>query len=261
MEFKDLRFEKENRVGTITLNRPERLNALGAQTTLEICEACEKAIRDPDIRVVVITGAGEAFCSGGDHQDIFKPGFEKTALEWRHRIRTGPNRLATLMSGSEKPFVASINGIAVGGGCTIALACDIRIASERARFGFVFSKIGATPEFGCTFYLPRVVGLGRALELLFSGDIITAQEAERVGLVNKVVPHEELKKSTGQFVEKLLEKPPAALGMAKSLVYRSASMDLAASLELEAFALSTAFKTQEHQDAVKAFLGKRKAKS
>ena len=260
MEFKDLILEKENEVATITLNRPERLNALGAQTTFEICDACEDAIRDPSIRVIILTGAGEAFCAGGDHKDIFRPGFEKTALEWRHRMRTGSNRLVTLLSGSEKPIIASVNGIAVGGGCTIALACDIRIASEKARFGLVFSKIGATPEFGCSYFLPRIVGLGKALELLFTADIVDAREAERIGLVNKVVPHEELKEATKQFVEKLLEKPPAALGMAKSIIYRSLSTDMLSQLELEAFAISTAFKTEEHQEAVKAFLEKRKPK-
>jgi 2-(1,2-epoxy-1,2-dihydrophenyl)acetyl-CoA isomerase len=260
MEFKDLIFEKKNEVATITLNRPERLNALGAQTTFEIYDAVEDAVRDQNIRVILLTGAGEAFCAGGDHKDIFKPGFEKTALEWRNRMRKGANRLVTLMSGSEKPIIASVNGIAVGGGCTIALACDIRIASEKARFGLVFSKIGATPEFGCTYFLPRIVGLGKALELLFTADIIEAREAERIGLVNKVVPHEELKETTKQFIEKLLEKPPAALGMAKSIIYRSLSMDMLSLLELEAFTISTAFKTEEHQEAVKAFLEKRKPK-
>lgn len=260
MEFKDLILEKKDEVATITLNRPERLNALGAQTTFEFIDACEDAIRDPNIRVIVLTGAGEAFCAGGDYKDIFRPGFEKTALQWRHRMRTGSNRLVTLLSGSEKPIIASVNGIAVGGGCTIAMACDIRIASERARFGLVFSKIGATPEFGCSYLLPRLVGLGKALELLFTADIIDAREAERIGLVNKVVTHEKLKDATKEFVEKLLEKPPAALGIAKSLLYRSLSADMLSQLELEAFAISTAFKTEEHQEAVKAFLEKRKPK-
>jgi 2-(1,2-epoxy-1,2-dihydrophenyl)acetyl-CoA isomerase len=258
MEFQDLLFEKSQAVATITLNRPDRLNALGTRTTFEIVNAAQDAIEDPDIRVIIITGAGEAFCAGGDHRDIFQPGFEKTTLEWRHRIRTGANRLLTLFNSSEKPVIAAINGIAVGGGCTIALACDIRIASAKAKFGLVFSKIGATPEFGCTYLLPRIIGLGKALELLYTADIIDAQTAAAIGLVNKVVPHEELKTAVRNFANQLLEKPPAALGMVKSLVYKSLSNDLLTQLEMEAFAISTAFKTQEHQEAVKAFLEKKK---
>jgi 2-(1,2-epoxy-1,2-dihydrophenyl)acetyl-CoA isomerase len=260
VEFQDIMLEKEGGIAYITLNRPERLNALGSGTTFEIIGALEESIRDNGIKVVVLTGAGEAFSAGGDHRDIFKPGFEKTSLEWRERMRTGSNRLITLLTGSEKPTVASINGLAVGGGCTIAMGCDIRIASEKARFGLVFSRIGVTPEFGGSYLLPRLVGLGKALELLYTAEIIDAHEAERIGLVNRVVPHEDLKKETRQFVDILVEKPPAALGMVKSLIYRSLSSDMLAQLELEAFAISTAFKTREHQEAVKAFLEKRKQK-
>lgn len=259
MTYKDLLLKKRGGVATITLNRPERLNALGDQTTMELCAACEEAIKDPKIRVLVLTGAGDAFCAGGDYKDTFERGFEKTALQWRHRIRTGPNRLVTLLSGADKPVIASVNGIAVGGGSTIALACDIRIASEKARFGLVFSRIGATPEFGCTYLLPRIVGLGKALDLLLTAELIDAREAERIGLVSEVVPHEQLQEATAMRVEKLLQKPPAALGMVKSMIYRSLSMDMLSVLELEALALGTAFKTEEHQEAVKSFLRKKKS--
>lgn len=260
MKFNDLLLSKRAGVATVTLNRPDRLNALGDRTTLELCGACEDAIKDPRIRVLVLTGAGSAFCAGGDFKDTFASGFEKTALEWRHRIRTGPNRLVSLLSGSEKPVVASVNGVAVGGGSTIALACDIRIASEKARFGLVFSKIGATPEFGCSYLLPRIVGLGKALDLLLTADLIDAHEAQRIGLVSKVVPHDDLREATGQLVDKLLQKPPAALGLIKSMIYRSLSMDMLSVLELEALALGTAFKTEEHQEAVQAFLRKKRSK-
>lgn len=259
MKYKDLLLNKRGGVATIIFNRPDRLNALGDQTTLQLCAACEEAIKDPKIRVLVLTGAGDAFCAGGDYKDTFQSGFEKTALDWRHRIRTGPNRLVALLTGSEKPVIASVNGVAVGGGSTIALACDIRIASEKARFGLVFSKIGVTPEFGCTYLLPRIVGLAKALDLLLNADLIDAREAERIGLVSKVVPHEELQEATRQQVEKLLQKPRAALGLMKSMIYRSLSMDMLSVLELEAFAISIAFKTEEHQEAVRAFLRKRKS--
>lgn len=254
MAFDDLLLEKKNAVARITLNRPGKLNALADTTTRQLCRACEDAIGDPEIRVVLITGAGDAFCAGGDYKDTFERWSGKSAEEWRQRIRNGPNELVRILGASEKPVVACINGVAVGGGATIALACDIRIASERARFSFPFSKIGATPEFGCSYLLPRIVGLGKAIELLFLADMIDAHEAHRVGLVNFVVPHDELESATRSIVDRLAEKPPAALGTIKSLLYRSLSMDLQSVLELEALALSSAFKTAEHREAVQRFL-------
>lgn len=260
MGAKDILVEKKDGLATITINRPDRLNALGNTTTVELGAACEEAIRDPKVRVLMITGAGEAFCAGGDYKDTFERGFEMSASQWRSRIRNGPNRFATLLSESEKPVIACVNGVAVGGGTTIALACDMRIASDRARFCVPFSRIGATPEFGCTYLLPRVVGLAKALELLFTSRMIGAEEAERIGLVNRVVPHEELKTETMKLVGELMDKPPMALGMMKSMVYRSLSMDFPAVLELEALALSHAFKTSEHQEVVQAFLSRKSSK-
>lgn len=256
MEFQEIILEKEGGIATITLNRPERLNALGDIITTELINAVEECVEDSNVRVIIITGAGKAFSAGGDYRDIFKPGLEKPALEWRHGMRSGSSRLVTLFTGCEKPIIASVNGLAIGGGCTIALASDIRIVSEEARFGLVFSRIGITPEFGCSYLLPRIVGLSKALELLFDAEIIEAREAEKIGLVNKVVPHVDLKKATRKYAEKLLKRPPAALGMTKSLIYRSLSSDMLSQLELEALAISTAFKTEEHQEAVKAFLEK-----
>lgn len=257
MPFDDLLLEKKDAVARITLNRPGKLNALADTTTRQLCEACEDAIGDPAVRVLMITGAGEAFCAGGDYKDTFERWSGKSTEEWRKRIRSGPNELVRILGTSEKPVIACINGVAVGGGATIALACDIRIASERARFSFPFSKIGATPEFGCSYLLPRVVGLGKSVELLFLADMIDAHEARRIGLVNVVVPHEELELVTQGVIERLLEKPPAALGTIKSLLYRSLSMDLQSALELEALALSSAFKTAEHREAVQRFLNRK----
>jgi 2-(1,2-epoxy-1,2-dihydrophenyl)acetyl-CoA isomerase len=259
MSFDDLLYEKNGAVATITLNRPDRLNALGKTTTRQLCRASADAVDDPEVRVLVITGAGDAFCAGGDYKDTFEPGFEKTEQQWRQRIRTGPNQLVRILEEAEKPVIACVNGLAVGGGATIALACDFRIASERARFSFPFSRIGVTPEFGCTYLLPRVVGFAKAMELLFLADMTDAREAERIGLVNQVVPHEHLADATGKLVARLLERPPAALGTMKSMLYRSLSMDLQAVLEMEAFAISAAFKTAEHQAAVKAFLQRKKS--
>ena len=258
MPLKDILLEYSDGIASITINRPQRLNALGATTTIELCQACEEAINNQDIRVLIITGAGDAFCAGGDYKDTFEEGFTKSAQQWRERIRNGPNRLVTLLMGSEKPVIAAINGVAIGGGTTIALASDIRISSDRAKFGLAFSKIGLTPEFGCTYLLPRVVGLGKAIELAFTAEIIDAHEALRIGLVNRVVPHAELLSATRQLAMSLAEKPASSLGVMKSMFYRSMSMDLQSTLEMEAMALSAAFKTEEHQFAVNAFLQKRK---
>lgn len=258
MQSKEVLLEYSDGIALITINRPQRLNALGATTTIELCRACEEAINNQDIRVLIITGAGDAFCAGGDYKDTFEEGFNKSAQQWRERIRKGPNRLVTLLTGSEKPVISAINGVAIGGGTTIALASDIRISSDRAKFGLAFSNIGLTPEFGCTYLLPRVVGLGRAIELAFTAEIIDAHEALRIGLVNRVVPHAELLSATRQLAMSLVEKPASSLGVMKSMFYRSMSMDLQSTLEMEAMALSAAFKTEEHQLAVNTFLKKRK---
>lgn len=257
MANKDLRVERNEGLATVTLDRPHRKNALGNTTTVELCEAFEKLAADPAVRVIVITGAGDAFCAGGDYRDTFQAEFEKSAQQWRERIRRGPNRLVTLLSNCEKPVIACVNGDAVGGGATIALACDIRIASDRARFGFVFSKVGVTPEFGCTWLLPRVVGASRAMELLLTGDLVDAQEAARMGLVSRVVPHADVHAEAEALARRLIERPAAAMGVMKTMVYRGLSMDLAAVLEMEALALSAAMKTEEHQAVVKAFLSRR----
>jgi 2-(1,2-epoxy-1,2-dihydrophenyl)acetyl-CoA isomerase len=256
--FSGLLLNKIGGVATITLNRPERLNALGADTTFEIYRALEDAVQDPEIRVVVLTGTGRAFCAGGDYKDNFSASAGMTMIQWRQRIRAGVNRLVKLIVECEKPIIASVNGLAVGGGATIALACDIRIASEKAKFQFPFNGIGLTPEFGCSYMLPRLVGPGKALELLYTAEFIVADEALRIGLVNRVVRHEDLEDSTREFVGKILKKPGSAIGMTKSLIHGSLSNSLATQLELEAYAISASFKTGEHMDAVKEFLSAKK---
>lgn len=258
MNFTDLVFEKHDGWVRIAFNRPARRNALGDTTIRQLVEACQDAAADPAVRVVVITGEGEAFCAGGDFEDTFERGAGRTAAQWAERIRSGPNALVRVLQGMPKPVVASINGIAAGGGATIALACDLRIASERARFVFPFSRIGITPEFGASYLLPRVVGLGKAMELLLLADTIDAHAAARAGLVNTVVPHEQLAAATAELVQRLLDKPAAALGAIKSLLHRGVADGLDAQLEREAKALGAAFTSDEHRSAVAAFL-RRKA--
>lgn len=257
MSFKDLRFECRDGVARIAFDRPSRRNALGDTTTAQLVQACADAAADASVRVVLITGEGEAFCAGGDFEDTFGRGAGQSADEWAERIRRGPNELALLLRRMPKPVVASINGAAVGGGATIALACDFRIASERARFAFPFSSIGITPEFGCSHLLPRVVGWGKATELLLLGESIDALTAERIGLVYRVVAHAELAAATAELVNRLLALPPGALSAIKTLLQRSMNLGLEQQLELEAQALGQAFTTDEHRTAVAGFLERR----
>jgi 2-(1,2-epoxy-1,2-dihydrophenyl)acetyl-CoA isomerase len=261
MNFDDLCYDKREGIARVAFDRPARLNALGDTTTRQLLQACMDAAADPSVRVLVITGEGEAFCAGGDFKDTFQNGAGKTADQWSERIRQGPNELVRVLQSMAKPVVASINGVAVGGGATIALACDLRIASERARFSFPFSNIGITPEFGCSHLLPRVVGLGRAMELLMLGDMIDAATAERIGLVNRVVPHAQLGQATADLVMRLLDKPRDTLGGIKSLVHQGLSTDMDRLLEMEAQALGRAFSSQEHRTAVTRFLERKSARA
>lgn len=254
MDFDDLLFDKRGGVARITFNRPARRNALGDTTTLQLVQAVEDAAADAAVRVIMLTGAGEAFCAGGDFKDTFERGAGKTADEWSERIRSGPNALARLLRECPKPVVARINGAAVGGGATIALACDLRIASDRARFAFPFARLGIVPEFGCSYLLPRVVGWGHAMELLMLADTIDAATAARIGLVNRVVPHDELDAATDGVVARLLEMPAGSLGAIKALMHGGLSQDLVVQLEHEALALGHAFTSDAHRQAVAAFL-------
>lgn len=255
--LEDLRYEKRGGVAHIVINRPARRNALGDTTTRQIVQACADAAADPQIRVLVITGEGEAFCAGGDFNETFARGADKTAQQWSERIRQGPNALARLLRGMPKPVVARLNGAAVGGGATIALACDLRVASDRARLCFPFAQVGITPEFGCSHLLPRIVGLAKAMELLLLAEPIDAATALQMGLVHRVVPHADLDDATTAVVDRLLSLPPQALGAIKSLVMEGLALDLEAQLEREAQALGQAFTSDEHRAAVAAFRARR----
>ena len=257
MEITDLRYEIRDASAWIYIDRPSRRNALGDTTTRQLVALCQRAEIDPAVRVVVITGSGDAFCAGGDIQDTFQRGANMTEQQWSDRIRQGPNALAQLTQTMAKPVIASVNGLAVGGGATIALACDLRIASDSARFCFPFARIGITPEFGCSYLLQRVVGAGRALELLLLGEFIDAATAQQYGLVNRVVAHTALEDATLQWASQLAALPATALGRIKHLVQFAQTNDLTATLEQEALALGQSFTTDEHRAAVAEFLNRK----
>jgi 2-(1,2-epoxy-1,2-dihydrophenyl)acetyl-CoA isomerase len=253
VEYETIRYELDEGVLTLTLNRPDVLNALNRQMTDELQDAFKSAERDPEVRCVVITGAGRAFSSGEDlkaRQASGVAGFGGTLKE-RY------NPLVLRMRSIEKPVIGSINGVAAGAGCSLALACDLRIASDKASFMQVFVRVGLVPDSGASFLLPRIIGLGRALEMAFLGDGVGAEDAYRIGLVNRLVPAAELETATRELAVRLAKGPTRSIGLAKRAMNRAMSMDLEAALEYEVFAQETAGATEDHREGMAAFLEKR----
>jgi len=258
--------EKGN-IAVITLNRPDAMNALTHKTHQELLEALEGAARDHNIRVIVLTGAGRGFCSGDDVKVIFRAGEgygEDEAQRFRQR------QLDFLQGGNlgggggilleiNKPTIAAVNGAAVGYGCDLALMCDMRIASDRARFGEVFLRVGLIPD-EAHLLLPRLVGLAKAYELILTTDIIDANEAYRIGLVNKVVPHEQLMSATMELAAKIASKPPLSVRLAKEGIRRGLKIPLDEFKQWHAMAFTFCQGTEDHREGAKAFVEKREPK-
>ena len=256
MKWEFVLLEKEEKVATVTLNRPDKLNAFGGNMRREILEALEDACRDKDIRAIVITGAGKAFCAGGDVNE-FAAGTSQIMAKEATIERPTMSKIVHLINTVEKPVIASVNGVAAGGGCNLALACDMRIASERARFSESFTKRGVHPDWGGIYFLPRLVGYAKAAELIFSGNIIDANEALRIGMVNKVVPHEELNLATKELAKKIVKNAPMPISLAKRGLQNFYKMDLAQALDYEAYANGICVNTEDRMEGFKAFLEKR----
>jgi enoyl-CoA hydratase/carnithine racemase len=256
---KSFRYEEDaaSAVATITLDRPERLNALTFQTYEELRDLLAALATHSPVRAVVITGAGRGFCSGGDVEAIIGQLFERDSRGLLEFTRlTG--QLVRNLRALGKPVVASLPGVAAGAGAVIALASDIRLGSERAKFAFLFVKVGlAGADMGAAFLLPRVVGLGRATELLMLGDTIDAHTAERYGLLNRVVPEAELASATRHLAERLARGPAFALAMTKDLLNRGLSADLGGAIEAEAQAQQICMQTRDFREAYEAFMAKR----
>ena len=247
-------------VATVTLNRPERLNALTFEVYRELTDTFAALRKETSVRAVVITGAGRAFCSGGDVHDIIGElfsrdmegllEFTRMTCELIHNIRALP-----------KPVIASLNGTTAGAGACIALASDIRIASEEAKIAFLFVKVGLSgADMGAAYLLPRLVGLAKATELLYTGDFISAQEAERIGLYNRVVPRNQLAATTLEFAERLALGPAFALAKTKEMLNRELNMNLETALECEAQAQAICMQHPDYREAYEAFVNKRAAK-
>lgn len=254
MGYQTVLLERAGAVATLTLNRPDRRNALDLTMRGELLEALDVLEGEPEVRVVVLTGAGGHFCAGGDVKMMRE--HDDTAAEGRARVES-LNRLVRRLVDYPRPTIAMVDGSAVGAGLNLALCCDLIVAADRARFGEVFARIGLIPDGGGTWLLSRVVGLARARELIFTADIIDAAEALRIGLVNRVVPAADLAAATRDLAQRIAAGPPAALAMAKRLVNQAATSDLAAALTLEAFAQGLAITSADHREGLQAFFDKR----
>jgi 2-(1,2-epoxy-1,2-dihydrophenyl)acetyl-CoA isomerase len=254
--YETLIVERANSIATIVLNRPEARNALDLTMRREMLGVLDEIEADPTARVVILTGAGGHFCSGGDVKTMKKP---HTAAEGRGRVEL-LNKLVLRLVNFPLPTIAMVDGYAVGAGSNLALCCDLIVASDRAKFGELFCKIGLAVDGGGTWLLPRLVGLARAKELVFTGDVIDAAEAARIGLVNRVVDAAALETATRALAEKIAAGPPLALRLDKQMLNRAAAGDLASALELEAFSQGLAIASEDHKEGVGAFFDKRPPK-
>ena len=253
----DYQHDTTSGVATVTLNRPDRLNAL----TFDVYDELRHTFRElsvvDGVRAVILTGTGKAFCSGGDVHDIIGPLTSRDYLGLLEFTRMTCD-LVLSIRGCRRPVIAALNGTVAGAGAVIAAACDIRVAAESAKIAFLFTKVGlAGADMGAAWLLPRLVGLGRASELLMTGDFITATEAYRIGLYNRVVPREELAGTARELAERLAKGPAFALDITKDALNREAAMDLPSALEAEAQVQAALMLYPDFREAYEAFRDKR----
>jgi len=253
-EFEALQVTLDGGVLRLVLNRPDSLNALNLTLKRELAEAIVFAASDERVRVIVLTGAGRAFCSGGDISEM--DGARKP-VEARNRMRQLLTSVHLPLTKLEKPVIAAINGHAFGAGLSLALAADIVLVADGAKLCFAFAKVGLVPDSGALFHLPRLIGLSRAKELVFTARVITASEAVELGLANRCVPAEELDAVVGALAAELAEGPTVALGLTKTLLNQSPSMRFEDMIELESYAVSIVTSTADHAEGIAAFLEKR----
>src|SRR5258705_9922748 len=256
MSYEHILVTENEGVRTITLNRPDKLNAFIGHMRRVLAEALEEAGSDRTVRVVVITGAGRAFCAGGDVSYMAELIERHDSLEFERILGAG-RRVITGIRQMTKPVIAAVNGPASGAGCNLALACDLRVASTNATFSESFLKVGLHPDWGGTYFLPRLVTPNKACEMFFLGEAMEAVEALRLGIVNQVVAPEELEAATQQLAERLRTAPPIALAAAKQAVYMKEAASLDEMLRYETEAQIRCFESEDGHEGVRAFLEKR----
>lgn len=268
LEYKDILYTKDNHLAWITLNRPDSYNAFSVDMLQSWAKALADARDDENIYVIIVTGAGKAFCAGGDikamrdgkgflHHDDPNAG-EMGPMDFKNSLWGLIHRIAFLMEDIDKPVIASINGAATGAGLDMALMCDLRIASDQAKFAESYVRMALVPGDGAAFFLPRLVGLSKALELLWTGDMFDAAEALRIGLVDRVVPAAELEQATRELAGKLAQGPQLSIRMIKRLVYQGLRSDMRTALDTVSSHMSVITSTEDHKEAVHAFFEKRK---
>lgn len=258
MPYETIIVEKAENIEIIRLNRPQTLNAWNQQMGMDVTEALNDARSDRDVKVVIFTGSGRGFSSGADMGSLAN--IAKNSRPGEGLVNNGPSivSVALQMRRLEKPIIGAINGITAGGGYGIALACDIRIASDRAEFIQVFVRRGLVPDVGSTFFLPKLLGTEKALELMFTGDVIDAEKAVELGLVSRIVPHDELMEESLTLAGRIAIGPSIAMGLTKRAVYQGyVSTDLPAHLDLELAMNHLCFSTEDFKEGVASFLEKR----
>lgn len=255
MSYETLLYEKEEGIGIVTLNRPDRLNALSFKLREELQHVFEQMEQDEEVKVVILTGGQKAFSAGADIKE--RAGLQSTQPQV-YFTQQKTHRFYSMIENFEKPVIAAVSGVAVGGGCELSLVCDLRIASETARFGVPEVKIGVIPAAGGTQRLPRIIGITRAKELLYTGDFIDAREAHQLGLVNRVVPVESLLEEAKSLAKKIAANPPLSVKFAKRAVNAGMQMDLASGLDYEAHCAALLAVSEDRIEGFKAFTEKRK---
>jgi enoyl-CoA hydratase/carnithine racemase len=252
----DLEYRVADGIGTIRLNRPERKNAFTLKMIDQWAAALRSARFDPEVRVLVLTGAGNAFCSGVDLEEFTAD--EKAVLEHKTVLAERVHQVALALEDLDKPVLAAVNGVAVGAGMDMALMCDIRFVAESARLAEGYVRVGLVPGDGGCYFLPRLVGTAKALELLWTGDFVDARSAVEIGIASRCVPDDELLDETYAFARRLADGPPVAIRAIKRTVYQSARCDLRTSLDLISSHMAVVQSTEDSAEAMRAFREKRR---
>ncbi len=256
MEEPHVLYEISGNTAVITLNRPEVKNAFSAEMLALWRQYLEQARADDRVRVIIVTGKGDIFCSGGDIRDMAAG--KLRSWDMKNFVWEGVHRIAFTLEDLDKPVIAALNGSAMGAGLDMALMCDLRVCSEKARLGESYILLGLVPGDGGAYYLPRLIGVSKALELFLTGDALTAEEALQAGIVNRVVPSDRLMEETLNLAEKIAGKPPLAVRMMKRAVYQGVTSTLRSHLDYISSQLALLSETEDHLEAARAFLEKRK---
>jgi 2-(1,2-epoxy-1,2-dihydrophenyl)acetyl-CoA isomerase len=254
MELKTLKYDLRDRIATITLNRPETYNAFNNEMSFELIDLLKHVRKDPEVRVIVITGEGKAFCSGQDLKDV--QGKKRSITE---SVEKRYNPMVRLVTETEKPFICRLNGVAAGAGASLALACDYVIAAEHVKMVWAFVNIGLVLDSGSSWFLPRLVGLRKAFELATLGEKISAQQAFDLGMINRVVPADQLDEAVQNVAEKYAASAPKSVALLKRMLNKSFTASLDEMLEYEKYCQGIAGATEDYTEGVAAFVEKRKA--